>query len=41
MKQCPKCKKYAVVYDEYFKTDRCLMVDCGWDNRFEPKEGFK
>ncbi len=26
--KCPKCKKYAIEFDDYFKRPRCF--ECGW-----------
>jgi hypothetical protein len=30
MKQCPKCKRWTLGYDEYFGRFRCSDSDCGW-----------
>lgn len=40
MDKCPKCGQYSVVYEEYFKSHRCLMTNCGWSNRFQPVKKF-
>jgi hypothetical protein len=28
--QCPKCHRFTVKLDSYFKRDRCMMRDCSW-----------
>lgn len=30
MRQCPKCQKWTMDFDEYFRRFRCLDSDCGW-----------
>ena len=30
MRQCPKCRKWTMDFDEYFGRFRCLASDCGW-----------
>ena len=30
MKQCPKCHRWTMDFDEYFGRFRCLASDCGW-----------
>ena len=30
MRQCPKCQKWTMEFDEYFRRFRCLEPDCGW-----------
>jgi hypothetical protein len=29
-KQCPKCGKWTVKFDDYFYRDRCMMRRCSW-----------
>jgi len=39
MEICPTCKNRTVIYDEYFKRKRCLLVNCSWSelsNKEEP-----
>ncbi len=30
MRQCPKCERWTLEYDEYFLRYRCFNPDCGW-----------
>ena len=30
MKQCPKCKKWTLEFDDYFGRFRCFNPDCEW-----------
>ncbi len=30
MKQCPKCKKWTLDFDDYFGRFRCFNARCGW-----------
>jgi len=32
LKQCPVCKSYSVVYEEYYKRKMCLKTTCGWSD---------
>jgi len=40
MDECPICHNHSVVYEEYYKTYRCLMTNCGWSNRFTPTKKY-
>lgn len=37
-KKCPKCGKYTVKYDSYFKKDRCMMRECSWVANFKKEK---
>jgi len=30
MRECPKCKKWTLDFDDYFGRFRCLNPECGW-----------
>ena len=30
MRECPKCRKWTLDFDEYFGRFRCLDPECGW-----------
>lgn len=30
MRECPKCRKWSLDFDEYFGRFRCLNPECGW-----------
>ena len=30
MRECPKCRKWTLDFDEYFGRFRCLNPECGW-----------
>lgn len=34
MKECPKCHRFTVRFDSYFKRLRCMMRDCGWISKY-------
>lgn len=38
MERCPKCGHISVSYDMTLKKYRCLMTNCIWESKNEPKK---